>query len=251
MERKQVIVPVSGGKDSQVCLKLATERYGASGVLGLFCDTGFEHPKTYAHVERLRKMYGVHIAVAKGGTVPDLVRQWKRFPTFASRFCTSELKIEISKRFYRKFTVYQKSGFEVWLGVRSGESAQRGARYAGKVSDEVYAPHEVMPSVFPQRLGKMGIRMRLPIIDWSVEQVMDELGGEHNPLYDEGFERVGCFPCLASSDKWKQKAFTHDEFGQKQWAVVQQLEEEIGKSVWGDYERTCVNDDPGCSLCAI
>ena len=38
------IVPVSGGKDSQCCLKLAVDEFGSDQVIGLFCDTKFEHP---------------------------------------------------------------------------------------------------------------------------------------------------------------------------------------------------------------
>jgi 3'-phosphoadenosine 5'-phosphosulfate sulfotransferase (PAPS reductase)/FAD synthetase len=41
----------------------------------------------------------------------------------------------------------------------------------------------------------------MPILDWTNKQVFDYLDGEHNPLYNAGFDRVGCFPCLASGDK--------------------------------------------------
>ena len=46
----KVVVPISGGKDSQACLKLALQDYDKSQVMGLFCDTQFEHPFTYAHI---------------------------------------------------------------------------------------------------------------------------------------------------------------------------------------------------------
>ena len=29
--------------------------------------------------------------------------------------------------------------------------------------------------------------------------------GEQSPLYKMGFDRVGCFPCLAGGDYWKAK----------------------------------------------
>ncbi len=49
----KIVVPVSGGKDSQACLKMAVSEVGADHVIGLFCDTQFEHPLTYAHVKKL------------------------------------------------------------------------------------------------------------------------------------------------------------------------------------------------------
>lgn len=49
------VVPISGGKDSQTCLALAVKHFGADKVVGLFCDTQFEHPLTYQHVQNMKK----------------------------------------------------------------------------------------------------------------------------------------------------------------------------------------------------
>ena len=78
------VVPISGGKDSQACLKLALKQFDPSEIVGLFCDTKFEHPLTYAHIDRMREMYGVEIRVlttrAYGSKVAnaDLMVQTKR-----------------------------------------------------------------------------------------------------------------------------------------------------------------------------
>ena len=109
--------------------------------------------------------------------------------------------------------------------MRSGESHERSKRYEGKTNEELYAPHEVMPSKYPKYLAKLGVMFRLPILDWSYKEVLDLLAGEENPLYKEGFDRVGCFPCLASGDKWKHKAFTHDQFGSQQYIKVMKISE--------------------------
>lgn len=243
----KIVVPVSGGKDSQVCLKLA-EQYPKSEILGLFCDTQFEHPKTYAHVEKLKTLYGVRIETISAGSVYEKVLKYGRFPGGGARHCTDELKIAPSRRYYESLALIQ-GGFEVWYGVRQQESVERAKRYAGKVCDEVYEPHEFMPNKYPKKLGRMGVRFRLPVINWSKFDVLDYLDGEHNPLYDEGFGRVGCFPCLAAGDKWKKKAFTHDSFGRQQREVVVSLELLTGKSIW---TSKYINDDsPGCSICTI
>lgn len=247
----KVLVPISGGKDSQASLKLALQTYNPEEVRGLFCDTGFEHPLTYAHIEKLRTLYGVRIDVVNGGDVLGKTLKYGRFPGGGARHCTDELKIR-ETRIYCKALAEQQGGFEVWYGMRLNESAERGARYAGKVCDELYAPHEVLPRKYPKYLQKMGVMFRLCILHWTTCEVMGFLEGHHNPLYDAGFPRVGCFPCLASGDAWKEKAFSHDDFGREQLAKVLVISAKIGKSIWtskGGKERNA--EKPGCELCAI
>ena len=226
------VVPISGGKDSQACLKLALKQFDPSEIVGLFCDTKFEHPLTYAHIDTIRALYDVRIDVVNDGDVPELVRKYKRFPSDAARSCTDELKIKAGKRYYKELAESQGAGFEVWYGMRRAESHQRAERYAGTISDEVYPPHLFMPSKYPQYLHALGIEIRLPIVDWSIEDVFEYVGDEINPLYKQGFDRVGCFPCLAGGDYWKAKAFGHDDFGKSQRITVVQLATEIKKNVF-------------------
>lgn len=247
----KILVPVSGGKDSQTCLKMAVKKVGAENVLGLFCDTQFEHPKTYKHVNRIADMYGVKIVTVCGGSVIEETLRFKRFPGGGARHCTDKLKIRETKIFCKALAEKQ-GGFEVWYGMRSAESHERAARYENKIDEELYHPHEVMPSKYPQYLGKMGVRFKLPILSWSDSEVFDYIKGEENPLYDEGFGRVGCFPCLAAGDGWKVLAFEHDDFGREQYIKVKQIQEEIGKSVFtsgvGDRWE---NSGQGCLICSI
>jgi len=252
------VVPVSGGKDSQACLKFALTIYKPSEIFGLFCDTQFEHPETYKHVERMREMYGVNILTITAGSVEEKVLRYGRFPGGCARHCTDELKIVPSKKWYKTLAETQDEGFVVFYGMRSEESAERAKRYNLKMTDELYEPHEVLAK-YPQYLGKMGVRFRMPILDWTNKQVFDFLNGEHNPLYNEGFDRVGCFPCLASGDKWKEKAFAHDRFGQEQRIKVAVLEDKIGKSVFtskggmqrNNIDQTDMFSSPGCRVCEI
>lgn len=228
----KILVPISGGKDSQAALKLALQKHSPDEVRGLFCDTGFEHPLTYAHVDRLRSLYGpVQIDTVSGGSVLEKAVKYGRFPGGGARHCTDELKIRETK-IYCKALAEQQGGFEVWYGMRSAESSERAKRYAGKVCDELYAPHEVIPRKYPKYLAKMGVMFRLCLLDWTGAEVLGFLAGEENPLYAAGFPRVGCFPCLASGDKWKEKAFAHDDFGREQFARVTLVSAQIGKSIW-------------------
>lgn len=160
----KIIVPVSGGKDSQLCLQLAIEHVGAEHVRGLFCDTRFEHPLTYAHVDLMEAMYGIQIDRVNAGSVTEKVRKYQRFPGGGARFCTDELKIRPTVIYLRELAKKLGHGFEVWYGMRTEESVERAKRYKNRVSDEVYPPHEFMTK-YPKYLHKMGVMFRLPILD--------------------------------------------------------------------------------------
>lgn len=237
------VVPVSGGKDSQLCLQLAINQFGASEVVGLFCDTHFEHPKTYAHIEFMRSHYGVEIVTLSAGSVDEKCIKYGRFPSGAARFCTDELKMRPSRDWYASF-VKVNGPFEVWYGMRTGESRQRSARYAAVIDTELYQPHELFPVKYPKRLGSLGVRFRLPIVDWSSAEVLAALGPVANPLYAEGFSRVGCFPCLASGARTMAKAFGHDAFGASQSRRVIGIASFIGKDPMS-------TSGQACSLCMI
>lgn len=246
----KILVPVSGGKDSQACLQLAIEQVGVDHVLGLFCDTQFEHPTNYSHIDHIKKLYGVRIDTVNAGNVPDKVRKYKRFPSGTARFCTDELKIRPTIN-YAKQLAKTNGGFEIWYGMRTEESNDRAVRYKDRVSDEVYEPHEFM-SKYPKYLGKMGVMVRLPILHWTKGEVFQELGDKINPLYAAKFDRVGCFPCLASGDSHKERAFGYDSFGQSQKVIVLQLEKETGKSVWTSKGGSMRNNpEQICMFCHI
>lgn len=275
----RIVVPVSGGKDSQACLKLALQHYPADEVLGLFCDTKFEHPLTYEHVERMRHLYSVRIETVNNGSVEAQVLKHGRFPGGGSRFCTEELKIWPSKWFYKGLAECQGSclvrkkkrgkrpavegskvgGFEVWYGMRLEEGTERRTRYEGKVCDDLYPPHEVLKK-YPKYLDALGVSFRLAVLHWSKADVFEFLGGEHNPLYDLKdeageplFDRVGCYPCLASGDDYKGKAFSHSDTGHKHHRKVVWLGQQIGKSIWTSKTKggKARQEGPPCAICSI
>lgn len=234
---------------------------------------------TYAHIETMRQLYGVRIDVVKSGTVEQQCIKHKRFPSDAARFCTEELKIWPTKRYCKALAeeqgsfiarkrdsiarqdAAQRGGFEVWYGMRTDESDTRAKRYAGKVGDDVYPPHEVLGK-YPKYLDKLGVSFRLAVLDWTRDDVMEFLGGEGNPLYrvldEQGkpkFDRVGCFPCQAAGDAHKEKCYQHDDFGRSQYRTIKIISHQIGKPMFnskGGRARDVANDNgPGCALCAM
>jgi 3'-phosphoadenosine 5'-phosphosulfate sulfotransferase (PAPS reductase)/FAD synthetase len=96
---------------------------------------------------------------------------------------------------------------------------------------------------------------------YNLEKVVvcfEFIKGEHNPLYDDGFESVGCFPCMAGGDKWKQKAFAYDAVGAQHYKMMKRLEPmviankhyPIFTSAKGK-KAECENSQNGCSFCSI
>lgn len=232
-------------------MKIAVEEFGARHVLGLFNSTGWDHPATLEHIEREQDLYHVNVSTTSAGTVPDKILKYGMFPMHGNRFCTDELKLAPSNKFYQQLATKLGHGFQVFSGVRSQESSQRSKRYRGKVDSELYALHEVMPGKFPKLLATAGVQMRLPILEWSATQVMDFVGRKDlNPLYAKGFDRVGCFPCMAAGDAAKEKAFRFDEFGRQQKVISLKLEKQTGQSMWDTNNARKRNDpEAPCGFC--
>lgn len=245
---KKIIIPLSGGKDSQACLMLALKEYSNNDILCLFCDTKYEHPETYSHVNKITKKYDVDLLTINSGSVLDVCTKYKRFPGGGARHCTGELKIRPSKYFYKEFSEMQ-GGFQVWYGMRSDESKEREKRYLGKIDSMTYDPHEIMPRKYPKYLAKLGIKFRLPIIDWSKAEVFDLLDGEENILYYHGFDRVGCFPCLAGGEAHQMRAFDFDDTGKKHFKIAQEISKAAGRPVF--ITKKYINQSPGCAICSI
>ena len=250
MKKIKVVVPISGGKDSQACLILALMEFNSDEVLGLFCDTKNEHPLTYAHIEKMKELYGVEIKTINAGTVYEKVIKHKRWPGGGARHCTDELKITPSKVFYRELAKNQNDGFQVWLGMRTQESHERNKRYSNKINTELYEPHEIL-SKYPAYLGKLGIRFRLPVVDFSSNEIYSLIGDNLNPLYRLGFTRVGCAPCFASAPRDILKYFALDEFGKQQRIKSDEVGEIIGRKCLPIKDE--ITDDlfGGCGFCSI
>ena len=107
-----------------------------------------------------------------------------------------------------------------------------------------------MPSKYPKYLGKRGVKFRLPILDWTEEDVFEFLAGEENPLYAAGFKRVGCFPCLMGGDKDKEKAFSFDDFGKNQYIQVKKVSDQIHKNIFTSKGGQSRNGEQ-CGICSI
>lgn len=250
----KIIVPVSGGKDSTSCLLLAMN--DGREVIPVFNDTGWEHPITYDYINYLENKLNIKIhrtteTIKKGKAVkglPDLIREQGRFPFGLGRFCTMYLKQYALRDYFRDNFYDGKTKYEIWFGMRTDESGQRAKKYAGIEHDDIFDIGDLFPNRYNKKLREF-IQVRLPVIDWTTEQVfryLDFHGVKKNPLYDEGTnDRVGCYPCLLAGKKVQQRMFA-TPFGQERLKVIRQLEEEIGQK----YEMYDT-DQGSCEVCKI
>jgi 3'-phosphoadenosine 5'-phosphosulfate sulfotransferase (PAPS reductase)/FAD synthetase len=179
------VVCFSGGKDSTALLLWAKENLGEPGVdwTAVFCDTGWEHPLTYAYVDYIDEtVLNRTLMRLKSEKYPDgfvqLVIERKMIPGVHSRFCTQELKVFPLHRYFEalddEVTSYQ--------GVRADESLSR-----SKMAEEEWLD------------DAGGYWIRRPLLRWTAAQCF-EIMAKHdvkpNPLYMMGSTRVGCWPCI-------------------------------------------------------
>lgn len=212
--KKPLVITYSGGKDSDVLLHLAE----ASGIPFevLHSLTTADAPETVRHVYDTfykLELKGIPCNVDKhiqpdGSrmTMWNLIPRKMMPPTRLMRYCCAELKEGGGK------------GRFIATGVRWAEStAQKKNRgtlevlaATGRKNNFVLLNDNDENRRLFETCQLKGERVVNPIIDWKEEDVLDYAAAEKipmNPLYCEGFRRVGCIGCpMASSSRYMEFA---------------------------------------------
>ena len=202
----KVLVFFSGGKDSQAALIHSVHRYGAQRCEAVFCDTGWEHPLTYEHIETACKQLGVKLVTLKGkyNGMIDLAVNKGRFPSTKARFCTEELKSKPAI----DYVISHSEHLIIIEGIRKNESFSRSKMEPECMYFRYY--YEPMANGKKHTYRSKDVRTWCkewnadkirPVFDWTAQMVIDYIlsnGQQPNPLYYQGFKRVGCFPCIMS-----------------------------------------------------
>lgn len=207
-----LVVTISGGKDSSVCLELA-KRAGIPFEV-MHNHTTADAPETvyfvrsdFKKIESQGIKCTLNYPIYKGmrTSMWDLIPQKLIPPTRMVRYCCDVLKEGGGK------------GRFIVTGVRWAESAKR-ANNRGVL--EVLHKDKEKRIVLnndndeSRRLFEAcTIKAKWvcnPIVDWADEDVWDYIQSEHittNPLYQEGFKRVGCIGCPMAGTKGRQFEF--------------------------------------------
>ncbi len=174
-----VVVSFSGGKDSLATYLLVEKALGKVPIL--FNDTGLELPETVEYVRRFAEKKKLKLLVADAGKKFYEALKVMGPPARDYRWCCKVAKLSpIASLVNREFP----EGVLSFVGQRALESARRA----------------ISPRVWRNRwLPK--IVAASPIQYWSALDVWLYLireKVEFNPLYLEGFDRLGCWLCPAT-----------------------------------------------------
>ena len=173
-----ITVSYSGGKDSLATLLVVQKEVGTVPLL--FADTGFEFPETYENLDAVADRYGTRVVRSSGRTVFDQVFESQGPPAVDARWCCGVCKLDPIGEAIREHFGECLS----FIGQRKYESAKRAK------SRRVWRN----PSL-PVQLSAA------PIHTWTALHVWLYLFREeapYNPLYEEGFDRIGCYMCPSS-----------------------------------------------------
>ncbi|TFG57410.1 MAG: reductase [Methanomassiliicoccus sp.] len=183
----------SGGKDSLACFGLAKKALGRFDLI--FVDTGLEFPETVDYVRNFAHERGERLRVAKAGRA-----FWEQVGAFGPpakdfRWCCKVCKLgpltSLIEDNYRQGTVTVE-------GNRALESFARAD--IGFVERNPFVPNQVVLN---------------PIRHWRAAEVwgyiwMEDL--EYNPLYENDFERIGCYLCASClGSEWKTTGEIHPD----------------------------------------
>lgn len=201
-ENLPFVVGFSGGKDSLATYLIVEEATGKSPPM-FFMDTGLELPETIQFIKSFAEKRGVEIIGEVAGD-----QFWKSIDIFGPpardfRWCCKVLKLGPAAT-----SIAEMIGNEVlsFMGQRKLESFQRSIE--PRVTENPWVPGQISAN---------------PIQNWNALEVWlytFQKNEEFNPLYNQGYHRMGCYLCPASPlaeleslrqthpllyEKWEQK----------------------------------------------
>lgn len=233
----KILIFYSGGKDSQASLIWAVKKYGVENCEAVFCDTGWENPVTYQHIEETTRALGVKLVTLKSkkydGFV-DLAVKKKRFPSTKARFCTEELKSIPAI----DYVLSLNENIIVIEGIRKNESMSRSKMtqecmyfrgyFQPNAKGKVHSYHKKEVIEWCKKFDASKFR---PVFDWTAEQVIKYItdnGQQPNWLYYQGFSRVGCYPCIMARHGELKLIIENDP---KRWEELKRIESEINSTL--------------------
>ena len=259
-----LVVQYSGGKDSDVILQLAKE----SGVPFRVTHnlTTADPPDNVYYIRR------VFAALREEGidcriNVPRrslwrIMRETLVIPSRIMRVCCSELKerkmpdapyIVTGVRWAESAGRRAKSGIAMVHNASARElGVEEKAAAAGLLTTDDASSRRLF-----EQCQLRGVRVLNPIIDWSDDDVWSYLhsrGIEGNPLYKEGWTRIGCVGCPLAGRRARELAFARYPKLYKAWcdaiAYVIERRKEMGNPMFlAGKEVESVEDVLG-TLCA-
>lgn len=214
-----VSVGFSGGKDSLTTYLLVEKALGFSPPI-FFLNTGLELPETVDYVERFAVEREADLISSDAGD-----QFWESVQTFGPpardfRWCCKVLKLGPAA-----LTIAEELGSETlaFMGQRKLESFSRSVE--PRVSSNPWVPGQLSAN---------------PIQDWNALEVwlyIFQEKAEFNPLYMEGYHRMGCYLCPSSPlAELQQLKESHPELHERWMKTLLSWAEEYGfPQEWAEF----------------
>ena len=194
-----VTLSFSGGKDSLACYGIAKK--AVKDLTLIYINTGLEFPETVDYVHNFARKNKDRLLLAEAGNA-----FWEQVDSFGPpakdfRWCCKVCKLapltELIENTYPDGTVTIE-------GNRSLESFARAD--TGFVEHNPFVPNQTILN---------------PIRGWRAAEVWAYIwwkGLDYNPLYEEDFERIGCYLCPAClASEWKGTEAIHPDL-HRRWS---------------------------------
>ena len=211
------IVSISGGKDSTATLLFMLERVKKEDLIVTFIDTKWEADETYKYIDYLEEKLDIKIVKIESEGMLNLCLRYGFMPNRIMRFCTKELKIKpFNKWLYENF-VSKNIDFILVEGIRREESKARADTEIFEIKKQTY------------NRKSFYVKTLYPIAYWNKERVFKYIKDKEikiNPLYEMGFNRVGCMPCIYDR---KSLIYMKEKYKKRLRGLEKAVSEKIGK----------------------
>lgn len=210
------IVMFSGGANSSYLAWLVVQEYGKENTVLLHTPTYAEHPDADRFRLQVAKYIGLPITVVEDGrSLWQLIEQYKAIPDDRFPFCTKQLKIAQSNKYWNSLK-NKKIDFVVYYGYGSQEW-----RRVQKTS---------------VRLEAQGIKSRFLIFKKQIpdEQIKKIIKNDWNICLPESYKHLkhnNCIPCFKGGKGHFRKVA---KYYPKQFLRAAEMEELTGFTVFKD-----------------
>lgn len=209
-----VYVSFSGGKDSLVVLSLAMDAVPTKRLRAFFVNTGLEFPETVKFVHDFCNRHSISLTEEKAEDA-----FWEHVDKFGPpgkdfRWCCKVCKLGPANAIMKKCGQKNETCLTI-DGKRKYESFSRSKTKAAEMNPFVQ--------------GQLNI---FPLRNWRAFEVWLYIYWKklpYNPLYDMGFERVGCYLCPSSlSSEFKRLKEIHPDLYSRWYNYLQEWAKEKG-----------------------
>jgi len=145
----------------------------------LFLDTGYHFPETLAYRDRMKREWSLNlVTILPEKTVAQQESEFGLLYRSDPARCCQLRKVEPLARALEPFDIW-------FAGLRREQSPAR---------------RDIRKAALHQLPGGKVIWKLNPLADWTSQQVwayLEEHGIERLPLYDQGYQSIGCAPCTS------------------------------------------------------